>query len=217
MRSRLNGCYMTLLENCGGYNWVTRTMRRMVLIAVLAACSACAAEVQLYFSVLQRVLAEQAFTREGRLYVRGHEKEKCNFAYLENPIVAADGHRLIINARFTGRSAANFFGTCVGFGDSFDLRIGAVPQYRDGFLAFGDVRVESPGREGFYARRVRAAMADSLTKQFRYNLAAEAKKILEEPKPKSAVKQELRRFSVREIRVLPDSVLLVFDFQLGIR
>jgi hypothetical protein len=208
---------MRLLPDIGGYNYFTRSMHRIVLTAVLAAGCACAAEVQLYFSVLQRVLAEQAFTREGRMYVRGHEQDKCNFAYLEKPVVSADGHRLVIQAKFTGRSAANLFGTCVGFGDSFDVRIGAVPQYRDGFLAFGDVRVESPGREGFYVRRVRAAMADSLTKQFRYNLAAEAKKILEEPKPKSAVQQELRRFNVREIRVLPDSVLLVFDFQLGIR
>lgn len=192
-------------------------MWRIGVLAAMAALAANAAEVQLYFSVLQRALAEQAFTREGRMYVRGDGKNKCNFAYLEKPAVSADGSRLIIHARFTGRSAANFFGACFGPGDSFDVRIGAVPQYRDGFLALGDVRVESPGRDGFYIRRVRTAMADSLAKQFRYNLAAEAKRVLEEPRPKSAARQELRRFEVSEIRVLPDSVLLIFDFHLGIR
>jgi hypothetical protein len=192
-------------------------MVRVTLLAALAACTCCAAEVQLYFSVLQRILAEQIFTHEGRLYVRGDGKNRCNFAYLEKPVVSADKGRLMVKARFTGRSATNVFGACVGLGDSFDVQIGAIPQYRDGFLALADVRVESPGRDGFYVRRVRTAMADSLGKQFRYNLAAEAKRVLEEPKPNSALRQDLRTFTVREIRVLPDSVLLIFDFQLGIR
>lgn len=192
-------------------------MTRLALLAALAASACGASEVQLYFSVLQRVLAEQIFTTDGRLYVRGDAKNKCNFAYLENPSVSAANGRLIVKAKFTGKAGRNIFGACLGFGDSFDVQIGALPQYRDGFLALGDVRVDSPGRDGFYIRRVRAGMADSLSKQFRYNLAAEAKRVLEEPKPNSALRQDLRSFTVREIRVLPDSVLLIFDFQLGIR
>ena len=34
--------------------------------------------------------------------------------------------RLILQARFTGRSALNVFGQCVGLGDSFDVHITAL-------------------------------------------------------------------------------------------
>jgi hypothetical protein len=38
-----------------------------------------------------------------------------------------------------------------------------------------------------------------------------------EPKPKTPARQELRRFDVKEIRGLPDSVLVVVDLLLPIR
>lgn len=186
------------------------------LVLTFSALSS-AAELQLYFSVLQRVLAEQIFTQEGKLYVKGDAKNKCNFAFLEHPAVAADNGRLLVKARFTGRSAQSLFGRCFGVGDSFDVAILAKPQYRDGFLALTDVRVDTPGRDTFYTRRVRAVMASSLASQFKYNVAAEAKRTLEEPKPNNPTRQELRRFDVKEIRVLPDSVVVVLDFQLAVK
>jgi hypothetical protein len=188
-----------------------------VVVAVLAAGPSFGVELQLYFSALQRILADQVFTQDGRLYVKGDRKNKCNFAYLEKPAVSADRGRLIIRARFSGRSSQNLFGHCFGMGDSFDVSIGAAPLYRDGSLALKDVRVDSPGRDGFYIRRVRTAMADSLSKQFKYNVADGAKRILEAPQPGSPLKQELRRFNVSDVRVLPDSIVVVLDFQLAVR
>jgi hypothetical protein len=188
-----------------------------VVVAVLAARPLLGVELQLYFSALQRILADQIFTQEGRLYVKGDRKNKCNFAYLEKPTVSADHGRLIIRARFSGRSSQNLFGRCFGMGDSFDVLIGAAPWYRDGWLALKDVRVESPGRDGFYIRRVRAAMADSLGKQFKYSVAADARRILEARQPGSQLHQELRRFDVRDVKVLADSIVVVLDFQLAVK
>ena len=191
-------------------------VRAAALVLTFSALSS-AAELQLYFSVLQRVLADQIFTQDGKLYVKGDAKNKCNFAFLEHPAVAADNGRLLVKARFTGRSAQSLFGRCFGVGDSFEVAILARPQYRDGFLALTDVRVDTPGRDTFYTRRVRAAMASSLASQFKYNVAAEAKRTLEEPKPNNPTRQELRRFDVKDIRVLPDSVVVVLDFQLAVK
>lgn len=192
--------------------------RIVVVLAVLsAALPLPGAELQLYFSALQRILADQVFTQDGRLYVRGNPKNKCSFAYLEKPVVAAVGNRLSIKARFSGRSAQNLFGRCFGLGDSFDVLIGALPVYQDGWLALRDVRVESPGRDGFYIRRVRAAMSDSLSREFKYNVAADARRILEQSKPNSPLQQEVRSFEVRGIRVLPDSVLIELEFRLAVR
>ncbi len=190
---------------------------RTLAAALFFACAAPAAELQLYFSALQRILADQIFTQEGRLYVKNDAKNKCNFAFLEKPFVSADKGRLLVRARFSGKAAGAFFGRCVGLGDSFDVVIGAIPQYRDGALALQDVRVDAPGRDGFYIRRVRSVMAESLARNFKYNMAADAKRILEEPKPNSPLRQELRRFDVREIRVLADSLVVVLDFQLAVK
>lgn len=193
-----------------------RIVAFVAALALIGARPAHAVELQFYFSALQRILAEQMFTQDGRLYVRGDQKNNCDFAFLEKPVVAADNARLIIKARFSGQAGQTFFGHCFGFGgDSFDVVISAVPQYRDGSLALRDVRVDAPGRDSFYVRRVRAGMADSLSKRFKYPIATEAKRVLEESKP--PVRRELRRFDVREIRVLPDSVVVVLDFQLAIR
>lgn len=187
------------------------------LLAFVASTPAPAVELQFYFSALQRILSEQWFTQDGRLYVRGDRRNQCNFAFLERPVISTAGDLLRIDAHFSGRSAQSFFGRCIGMADSFDVQIVARPQYRDGSLALSNVHVESPGRDSFYVRRVRASMADSLNKQFKYNLAADAKRILEEPKPNSPIRQELRQFDVREIRVLPDSVIFVLDFRLAVR
>ncbi len=187
------------------------------LAALLFALATPAAELQLYFSALQRILADQIFTQDGRLYVKNSASNKCNFAYLEKPAVSGADGRLIVRARFSGRSSQNFFGRCIGLGDSFDVLIRAVPQYRDGALALRDVHVDSPERDSFYIRLVRAAMADSLSRSFRYSMAPAAKRILEEPNPTAPFRRELRGFDIREIRVLPDSLVLVLDFQLAVK
>ena len=190
---------------------------RALFAALFFALATPAAELQLYFSALQRILADQIFTQDGRLYVKNTAKDRCNFAYLEKPAVSGANGRLVVRARFSGRSSQNFFGRCIGLGDSFDVLIRAVPQYRDGALALGDVHVDSPGRDGFYIRLVRAAMADSLGRSFRYGMAPAAKRILEEPSPTAPFRRELRGFDVRQIRVLPDSLVLVLDFQLAVK
>ncbi len=184
----------------------------VVLIAVLPVA---AAEIHVHFSALQRILADQAFTQDGRLYVKGGPKDRCRFAFLEKPVVGADRGRIAIRARFSGRSAQNLFGACIGLGDSFDILISAKPQYRSGALALTEVRVDSPGRDGIYIRLVRASMADSLSHQFKYPLAAEAKRMLEAGPP--PLRRELGQFSVSDIRVEPDSLVVVLEFQLAVR
>lgn len=195
---------------------VTRCGRASLAFLVFA-LAAPAAELQLYFTALQRILADQIFTQDGRLYVKNDAKNKCSFAYLEKPVISAGNGKLLVKARFSGKSAGSFFGRCVGLGDSFDVVIGAIPQYREGALALQDVRVDTPGRDGFYIRKVREAMASSLARSFKYNVASDARRILEEPKPNSPFRQELRRFDVREIRVLADSLVVVLDFHLAVK
>jgi hypothetical protein len=189
---------------------------RFVLLLLLAS-TAHAVDLQLQFGALERMLGEQIFTQEGRKYVHGTAATKCNFAYLEKPrFQNADG-KLRIRARFTGRSALNMFGQCVGLGDAFTVAITATPQYKDGAIGLASVAAASEDRSGFYVRRVCAALAASLGRDFKYPIAAATKIALEDPGSQPGYKRELRNFQVTGIRVTNDALVLSMDFELTVK
>jgi hypothetical protein len=190
------------------------------MAAALAAfwpCCSEGAELRIEYSAIGKVLAQQVFTQEGRKYVRGTKEERCNFAYLEHPEISGSNGRIGIRAHFTGRSARNFFGKCVGLGDSFDVQIAAVPYYHDGVIGLKDVSVDSINRDGVYIRLVRAALAYSLANEFGYRVQDDAKKILEARRDALPISQELGRFDVQSIRVTADALVLGVDFTLTVK
>jgi hypothetical protein len=189
---------------------------RILLALWLGACAAPGAELRLHFTALQKHLAEQVFTQEGRKYVRGSPGARCDHAFLENPALAGVNGELVIRARFSGRTALNIFGQCVGIGDAFDLAITAAPYVSEGRLGFRNVRVQ-PAKTGFYARRVSASLQQSLERELRFDLNAEAKRLLDKPKSASGYGQELSAFQVREVRVSADALILTLDFTLAVR
>jgi len=191
-------------------------MRPAILLLALAQ-SVQAIELRIQFGALERMLTEQVFTQEGRRYVRGSKGTKCNFAYLEKPQVRGDGGLLRIKARFTGRSALNLVGQCVGLGDAFDLVVTALPIYRDGALGLQQVKVTSDGKTGYYIRKVCEAMQASLAKDFRYPLEEQAKRMLEDPAAQTGYKREVRKLTVPEIKVTNDALVLQVDFELTVK
>ena len=191
-------------------------IRSVLLLLALSRCAA-AVELHIQFGALERMLGEQVFTQEGRRYVHGSKADKCNFAYLEKPQVRGEGGRLRMKARFTGRSALNFVGQCVGLGDAFDVVIAAAPVYRNGALGLQEVKVTSEGKTGYYIRRVCEALQASLAKDFKYALEAEAQKILEGAGAQPGYKREARKFTVPDIRVTNDALVLQVDFELTVK
>jgi len=192
-------------------------MKRAVLLLAALAANAAAVELRLTYGALERMLGETVFTQEGRRYVHGSKENKCNFAYLEKPQVRGENGRLRMKARFSGRSALNVVGQCVGLGDAFDVVILALPVYRGGAIWLTDVKVSSEGKTGYYIRRVCAAMQVSLAKDFKYGLENEAQVLLENPAVAPGNKREVRKFAVPEIRVAEDALVLVVEFELTIR
>lgn len=174
-------------------------------------------ELHLHFRALDRLLTEQFFTPEGRMYVRGSKAARCNFAFLENPRVGGENGRLRIRARFSGRSALDLFGRCVGLGDSFELSIRATPAYKDGVIGLENVEVSGQERSTFYSRRVSKALAASLARDFRYDVRDQARKILEEKRPGVSWRQEVSDFSVTAIRVSEEAIVLSVAFRLAVK
>jgi hypothetical protein len=191
-------------------------MRFVLLVLGLSQCAA-AVELHIQFGALERMLTEQVFSQEGRRYVHGSKTDKCNFAYLEKPQVRGEGGRLRMKARFTGRTALNVVGQCVGLGDAFDVVIAAMPVYRNGALGLQEVKVTSEGKNGYYIRRVCEAMQASLAKEFKYPLEAEARKMVEEGGAQPGYKREVRKFTVPDIRVTDDALVLQVDFELTVK
>jgi len=190
---------------------------RFASVLLLMASIANAVELRIHHSVIKKILAEQVFTDDGRKYVKANRAAKCTYAYLENPEIGEEKGRLKIRARFSGRSARDFFGRCLGLGDSFLVAITAVPYYDNGLIRLKDVNVVSEDKDGIYIRRVRAALTENLSTQFSYGVMLDAKKILEEQRDKAAYRQQLVSFTVSQIRVTGDALVLTMDFVLDVQ
>jgi len=190
----------------------------MIRLFLLLVCSfpALAADLELRYGPLERLISEQVFTDDGRKWVRGSPKTHCQYAYLEHPHIGADGDRLRIQARFSGRSAFNLLGGCVGLGDSFDFTLTALPVPHNGSIILQNVLITS-AKDSYYIRRVRAAMQQSFSKDFKIEIQDQAKHLFEQPRPGSAYQQELSSFNLNAVRVRPDALVLEVEFKLVVK
>lgn len=189
----------------------------LVLLTVFLTRPAAGVELVIEYPALQRIVSQELFTQDGRKYVRGARSARCSYAYLENPRIDAEKDHLRIQARFTGRTAADLFGACIGLGDAFDVSITALPYYHDGLIGFRDVRVDSVGRDGLYIRRVRSVMTQSLSRDFQYHLFDDARRTLEQKVVNAPYAQELKAFQVPQVRVTAQGLVLTLEFGLVVK
>jgi hypothetical protein len=185
-------------------------------LGVVLIAPALPADLEIRYSALERMVAAQMFTQEGRRYVRGNQAAKCQYAYLEAPKLSAASGRLQVAARFSGRSAMDLFSRCVGMGDSFDLTITAVPVPRKGAIAFQDTQVNTL-KDSYYIRRVRSAMMRSFDQDFKIEIRDQARRLLEQPASAALYQQELKDLDLTAIRVTPEALVLVVDFKLVVK
>jgi hypothetical protein len=194
-----------------------RAQAAAIFLSLTAVPTTFAAEIELRFDALERIISEQVFTQDGRKYVRGTPATRCQFAYLEKPHIGADtldNSRLLrVSARFSGRTAFDVFGGCIGLGDSFDLTIVAAPVVRNGAIGFKDVRVTTT-KDSYYIRRVRSALTGSFAKDVKIDVKDQARKILEQQREGASYKADMASFNLTDARITPDSLVLVIDFRL---
>ena len=190
-------------------------MRRLAVV-LLFAIPGLAADLEIRYSALDRIIAEQMFTQDGRRYVKGNKADKCQFAYLEAPKLSGVDQSLRVTARFSGRSALDVFGHCVGLGDSFDLTISGVPVPRNGGIGFRDTQVTTT-RDSYYIRKVRTALTQTFDKDFKIEIRDQAKRLLEQPRADGAYQQELKDLDLSAIRVTAEALVLVIDFKLVVK
>jgi hypothetical protein len=190
----------------------------LLLVAILVAFAGTAfpADLEIRYSALERMVAAQMFTAEGRRYVKGNQAAKCQYAYLEAPKLSATGERLRVAARFSGRSAMDLFSRCIGMGDSFDLTLTAVPVPHKGAIAFQDTQISTP-KDSYYIRRVRSALMRTFDQDFKIEIRDQARHLLEQPASTAVYQQELKDLDLNAIRVTPEALVLVVDFKLIVK
>jgi hypothetical protein len=187
-----------------------------IFLSLFSAVPAFAADIELRFDALERIIAEQVFTQDGRKYVRGNPKTRCQFAYLEKPRIGADNGLLRVSARFSGRTAFDLLGGCIGLGDSFDLTIVAATTVRNGAMGFKDVKVTTT-KDSYYIRRVRSALTQAFAKDVKIDVKDQARKILEQTREGASYKVEMASFDLTDVRIKPDALVLVIDFRLVVK
>jgi hypothetical protein len=191
---------------------------RSFVALLLLSVPALAVEIDVSFEALQKIIGTQMFTEDGRRYVRGSKAARCNFAYLENPRIAGAGDKLRVQAKFSGRSAVDMFGKCVGLGDSFDLTIYATPYTNQGTVLFKDVNVDANGRRGFYLDRVVNNVQKTFASTFKLSVDEEAKRLLDFPQaPPGSLSRKVEGFKLEGIRVSKDAVVLQVDFHVYVK
>lgn len=173
-----------------------------------------ATELEVRYSLLERVLAGQVFTQEGRLYVRGSKATPCNYASLEKPQIRSEQGRLSIRTRYSGRRSVDLFGRCVGLGGSFLANITAVPYHRDGKLGLREVTVTAlDTAPTFYIRRVCRALAASIERDFSVELLPAARRLLEQTS--SAYQISVNALAVKNIEIRDTALLITLDLLLS--
>lgn len=188
------------------------------LLFLLAAWPALAqVELHLTFGVLQKVIAAQAFAEDGRRYVKGSKAKRCSYAYLENPRVGEADGRLVVRAKFSGRSALDVFSRCVGLGDSFDVVIRMTPYADKSILRLRDVQVTSDGRNGVYSRAVCKGLAESIPRVLTYDFAPDFKRALEAEQPGVPFTKKVDDLVVQAISVSRDALVLQLALKLTLR
>ena len=188
------------------------------LLLALAALPAFAqVELHLTFGVLQKMIAAQVFTEDGRKYVKGAKAQRCNFAYLENPLIGEQDGRLLVRAKFSGRSALNVLGQCVGLGDSFDVVIRMAPYADKSTLRLRDVEVASVGKRGFYSRAVCRQLAETIPRVLAYDFGPDFKRALEADQPGVPFRKSVDELTVQGLRVSKEALVLQLGLKLTLR
>ena len=170
-----------------------------------------AIEIEIRYPLLEKQLSQQLFTEEGKRYVKGNAKTRCNFAYLDNPHFGSRDGKLLIQAKFTGKSSMDVFGKCIGFGDSFGFEILSDLTTKDGTLLLAKPNVKILGKESFYSKKVLKALQESIADVVKYPIRDDMRKLLAAGSAATPYKVTIPKLEIRGVQILKDSLLVDVD------
>ena len=178
---------------------------------------AAAADVDLYFSSMEKMVEQQVLTDGGRLYLFGDRDTPCLSAFLENPKVSESKGKLLIRFDFSGSMAGKLGGDCVGLSEKFPLTVMGVPAYEDGWVYLQSVQFSGQSRTDAFNDKIRVFIDEKLQKIFRHDVMGDIHLLIEENRDRTPFSIELQALDVPRIELHKDRLSLDLDFSLTLR
>lgn len=120
---------------------MNRSLRLIgALVALFAAAAgACAAEIVLEHSAVDKLVAQAMFKNAGRFDLK---KGPC-YAYLENPSVELQDGRIRIRSHLSSRLGVESGGSCIGVGLASWTVVSGRPAANGGVVRLEDLRIDN--------------------------------------------------------------------------
>jgi hypothetical protein len=190
----------------------------LVALAFLSGgSSAAAADVDLYFSSMEKMVEQEVLTDGGRLYLFGDGDSPCLSAFLANPKVSESAGKLMIRFDFSGSMAGQMGGDCIGLSEEFPLTVMGIPVYEDGWVYLQSVQFSGQSRTDIFNDKIMAFIDERLQKIFRHDVMGSVHLLIEENRSRIPFGVELRALDVPRIELHGDRLSLDLDFSLILR
>lgn len=180
---------------------------------LLAAATAGAAELVVTSAALERVVKEQAFTKDGRLHFMA--PSACSHAYLEAPRITIAKGRVLFGGRLQGRAGVLAGNGCVeAMNDALDVVASGRPFVRGGRIGLEDVRLDQLSKE-FYRPLLEPLMLATIGRVVDIDLRDAVKRML--AAGRAPIDVEVERLDVSRLTAEDDRLEAVFDFRAAAR
>jgi hypothetical protein len=179
--------------------------------------SAVAADLDLYFSSMEKMVKQQVLTDGGRLYLFGDRDTPCLSAFLANPKVSESAGKLLIRFDFSGSMAGRLGGDCVGLSEEFPLTVMGVPAYEDGWVYLKSVQFSGQSRTDVFNDKIRLFIDERLQRIFRHDVMGDIHLLIEENRDRIPFSVELQALDVPRLELHRDRLSLDIDFSLVLR
>jgi hypothetical protein len=193
---------------------------RSLLVAfafVTGGSPAVAADLDLYFSSMEKMVRQQLLTDGGRLYLFGGSDTPCLSAFLANPKVSEAAGKLLIRFDFSGSMAGKLGGDCVGISEEFPLTVMGVPAYENGWVYLRNVQFSGQSRTDIFNEKIMAFIDEQLQRIFRHDVMGNIHLLIEENRDRIPFSVELQALDVPRIYLHKDRLSLDLDFSLTLR
>jgi hypothetical protein len=175
------------------------------------------ANLDLYFSSMEKMVRQQLLTDGGRLYLFGSGNTPCFAASLANPKISAEAGKLLIHFDFSGSMAKELGGDCVGLSEDFPLTVMGVPAYENGWVYLRNIQFSGQSRTDIFNEQIRTFIDERLQRIFRHDVMGNFHLLIEENRDRTPYSIELQAMDIPRIELHQDRLSLDIDFSLTLR
>ena len=185
-------------------------------LASLAPCAAHGLEIRISSKALERTLAKQLFTANGRYYMRGNASSAC-FVYAEDPKVSFAAERVVVHVKTHARLGTSMRGSCLGLGLNTEADVSVVPDAQGESIGFRDARVEhlSESRElNFF---LEPFLSGKLPQQMKLDAADFIRALISKSAETTGYEVKLDNLKIHSMQVAGDALAVDFDGNISVQ